>query len=203
MQWLRKRTITFLNQLSWRGGQWEGSIKFVESIYMNFRFTIADLPRRNLASIDIDPLSKHRNSRLAAVEGAVNVRVAFNSGQSIERKNKWALSREEKEERRSGDGCARSRTRGERVIAVAFFFEYGSNVFVRELGSRGEDSRTHTHVSASSVSPEEATTGKRREKERKKQPGIRKLRGTPTGQPTRSKGRNTSHIGFSRSNAAA
>lgn len=70
----------------------------------------------------------------------------------------------------------------------------------REPGSRGEYSRAH--VSASSVSPEEATAGKRRERERgRNSRDIRKLRGTPTGQPTRSKGRDTSHIGFSRSNA--
>lgn len=149
MQWLRKRAAasqpTRRCVYSRRRIRWKGSIKFAESIYMNSRFAVADLPRRDLGSIDVHPLSKRRNSWLAVLEGAAGARVAFNSGQSIGPKNKWALSRERKEEKRErGDGSARSRPRDQRVIAVAFFFERGSNIFVRELVSRGQASRTRS-----------------------------------------------------------
>lgn len=37
---------------------WKGSIKFAESIYMNTRFAVTDLPpRRDHESIAVDPLS--------------------------------------------------------------------------------------------------------------------------------------------------
>lgn len=81
---------------------------------------------------------------------------------------------------------SRLRTRGERVIAVTFFFDHDSNIFVRELRCC---SRTRRCPLWLSVCREEAVDGKKREKERKEEQESSEE--TPTGQPTRSKGRDT------------
>lgn len=99
---------------------------------------------------------------------------------SIVGKRNGEREREEKRER------SWLRIRGERVIAVTFFFERGSNIY-----SYGSFGVAHAHGDPLGLSAcrEEAVDGKKREKERKEEQESSEE--TPTGQPTRSKGRDT------------
>lgn len=147
-------------------------------------------------SLSIHSLSKHRNVRLSSSRGQPALASPLIRTNRLDektsehcRETKWReREREEKRER------SWLRIRGERVIAVMFFFERGSNIFVRELRCC---SRTRRSALAVCLSGRGGGWEKEREGE---EGGTRKLRGDShrTTHTIERKG----HIGFSRLNAS-
>lgn len=131
---------------------------------------------------------------MAVLEGAAGARVAFNSGQSIGRKTSGHCrekGRRKKERERESEETA-AFGRGLATKELLRLRSFSNAVVIYSYGSSCRAAKPHAHGSVASVSRRGGGWEKEREGEEGAAGNKKAPQGTPTGQPTRSKGKDTS-----------